>query len=68
MIRLILTANISDLYIAFRDTPIFTGYLLARGYDATYGSTLEALLRHRPWRETGHDQAPWRIVAANLPI
>ena len=67
MLRLILTSHITDLVIAIRDTPVFTGYLLARGYDATYRSVFAGLLTCRPWRdEDGRRRSPWRIEAGDL--
>ena len=69
MLRLILTSDIADLCIALRDTPMFTGYLLARGYDATYRSVFTGLLKYQPWRDKdGGRRAPWRIAADDLVV
>ena len=43
-------------------TPLFHGYLLARGYDLSRRDVMLALARVRPWEITDKRVAPWRLV------
>lgn len=65
-LSLLLTSDIADILVAARDCQIFTGYLLARGYDATIASTFWAMLRTTPWRDKNVMEAPWRVVRSAM--
>jgi hypothetical protein len=44
------------------ETPLFYGYLLAKGYNLSRRDVLLSLARVRPWENTDKRVAPWRLV------